>query len=72
MRKPALVQSKGARVIVTATIYETGRMFDVKHLMVEDVLDEPFGHVFGIESFAYRDAVVNVVVMTEDIPCASL
>ena len=72
MRKPALVQSKSARVIVTAAIYQAGRMFDVKHLVVEDVLNEPFWHVVGVESFAYRDAVVNVVVMAEDIPCAPL
>ena len=72
MWKPALVQSKGARVIVAATIYQTGGMFNVKHLVVQDVLNEPFRHVFGVESFAYRDAVVDVVVMTEDIPCASL
>ena len=71
-RKAAFVQSKGARVIVTAAIYQTGGMFDVKHLVVEDVLNEPFWHVFGVESLAYRDAVVNVVVMTEDIPCAPL
>ena len=72
MRKPALVQSKCAGVIVTAAIYQTGGMFNVKHLVVEDVLNEPFRHVFGVESFAYRDAVVDVVVMTEDIPCAPL
>ena len=72
MWEPALVQSKSARMIVAAAIYETGRMFDVKHLVVEDVLDEPLWYVRGVESFAYRDAVVNVVVMTEDIPCAPL
>jgi hypothetical protein len=71
-RKAAFVLSKGARVIVTAAIYQTGRMFNVKHLVVEDVLDEPFRHVCGVESLAYRDAVINVIVMTEDIPCAPL
>ena len=40
-------------------------MLDVQHLVIEDVLNKPLGHVFRIECLANRDAVVDVVVMPE-------
>src|SRR5262245_18964419 len=47
-------------------------MLDVKHLVVENVLDEPFGYVFRVQCLAYRDAVVNAVVMPKDASGSTL
>ena len=47
-------------------------MFDVQHLVIKDVLDKPFRNIDGIQSLADRNAVVDVVVMTENALRASL
>ena len=41
-------------------------MFDEQHLVIKDVLNKPLGKLIGVESFADRDAVVNVIVMSEN------
>src|SRR5688500_3944520 len=41
-------------------------MFDVQHLVIQDVLDKPFGNVRRVESLADRDAVGDVGMMTEN------
>ena len=41
-------------------------MLDVQHLVIKDVLYEPLGHVRRVERLTDRDAVVDMVVMTED------
>ena len=38
----------------------------MQHLVIKDVLDKPLRHVLRIQGLADRDAVVDMVVMTED------
>ncbi len=44
----------------------------MQHLMVEDVLNKPLRYFRRIESLADRDAVVNVVMMTQNASRPSL
>src|ERR1044071_6565332 len=64
--KTALIKPERARVVVTPSFDQTRRVFDVEHLMIEDVLHKPFRNIDGIQSFADRDALVNMVMVTED------
>ena len=72
MRKPPLVQTKSARVIVAPPLDQSRRVFDVEHLVIKDVLHEPFRNFFRIQRLADRNAVVNVVMMAEDAARATL
>src|SRR5919112_1236946 len=45
MREALLVGAEGFGVVVASSVDESGRVLYVQHLVVEDVLDEPVGHV---------------------------
>ena len=66
MWKLPFVEPERARVIVPPAVDQTRWMFNVQHLVIEDVLDKPLRNIGGIQRLADGDAVVNVVVMTEN------
>src|ERR671927_9381 len=66
VREALLVCAEGFGVVVAPAVDETRGVLDVQHLVVEDVLDEPFGHVLGVERLADDDRVVDSVVVAED------
>ena len=66
VRKAAFVESKRGGVVVTPAIDQTRRMFNVKHLMIEDVLDKPFGHIDRVQRFTNRYVIVHAVVMSQN------
>src|ERR1043165_3685835 len=72
MWKTTLVEPESARVVITATVDQTCRMLDVQHLVIQDVLDKPLRNIGRIQGFTDRDAVVDMIVMTEDALGAAL
>src|SRR5688572_14673429 len=72
MRKFALIGPESTGVVVTPPIDQTCRMFNVQHLVIKDVLDEPLGNISRIERLADGDAVVNMIVMAENAPGPAL
>src|SRR5438132_14031467 len=54
------------RVIVAAAIDNASRMFDVQHLVKDDVLDKPFGNFTRVESLADCDRVMRRIVMPKN------
>src|SRR2546421_12977555 len=52
-------------MIVAPAVDEARGVLDVKHLVVEDVFDEPLGHFARVERLADDDCVVNSVVVAE-------
>src|SRR6201990_2057402 len=71
-RVALLVGAEGFGVVVASAVDEAGRVLYVKHLVVEDVLDEPLGHVLRVESLADDDRVVDAVVVAEYCARAAL
>src|SRR5205085_2425757 len=61
-----LFSAKGFRVIEATTIDKPRWMFDMQHLVIEDVLDKPFGPVRGVERLADHDGVVDGIVVAEN------
>src|SRR5438105_6094326 len=61
-----LFSAECLRVIEATTVDEPRRMFDVQHLVIEDVLDEPFGHVRCIKRLADHDGVVDGIMVAEN------
>lgn len=72
MREALLLGAEGFGVVVAAAVDEARGVFDVEHLVIEDVLDEPFGHVRGVQSLADDDGFVDSVVVAEDGARAAL
>src|ERR1044071_9767456 len=54
--KTALIKPERARVVVTPHVDQPLRVFDVEHLMIEDILHQTLRNMDGIQSFADRDA----------------
>src|SRR2546421_2421709 len=54
------------RVIVAAAIDNASRMFDVQHLVKDDVVDEPFGNFTRVEGLADRNRVMRRIVMPKN------
>ena len=54
------------RVIVAAAIDDASRMFDVQHLVKDDVLDKPFGNLTRVKSLTDRDRVMRRIVMPKN------
>ena len=59
-------------MVVTPAFDQPGRMLDVKHLVIQDVLHEPFGNVLRVKCFADRDAIVDVIVVTQNAASPAL
>ena len=72
MGKLPFVEPESAGVIVAPSVDQACRMFDVQHLVVQNVLHKPLRDFGRIERFADRDAVVNVIMMTKDAPGPAL
>ena len=47
-------------------------MLYVQHFVIQDVLNKPLRDFFRIQSLTNSNAVVNVIVMTQDASCSSL
>ncbi len=62
--KMLFVGAKGFGVMVKASVDEPRAMFDVQHLVIKNIFDEPLRHVGGVQSFADNDSFVCGVVMT--------
>ena len=71
-RKTLLFGSESGCVITAAAVDHARGMFDVQHLVEEDVFDKPFRYVTRIERLADRDGIVRCIVMAEDAARASL
>src|SRR6185369_2254579 len=71
-REALLVRSKSRGVIVAAPVNQPGRMLDVQHLVIDDVLHKPFRNFARIQNFAYGNCVVNGVVVTKDASSPAL
>ena len=67
-----LLGAKSRGVIVAPAVDYSRPMFDVQHLVEEDIFDEPFGDVGGVERFANGDRFVGRVVMAENAARAPL
>ena len=65
-RKASLFGSKCGRVVIAAAVNYSGRMFDVQHLVEEDVLDEPLGNLARIQNLADRNRLMRGVMMTQN------
>ncbi len=65
MREALFFCAKCFGVIKPPTVDQPRRMFDVKHLMIEDEFNKPFGHLSRVERLADDDGVVYAVVMAE-------
>src|SRR5437764_5603389 len=65
VREALLVGAEGFGVVVAPAVDEACGVFDVKHLVVEDVFDEPLGHFARVERLADDDCVVDSVVVAE-------
>src|SRR5437588_305522 len=65
VREALLVGAESFGVIVAPAVDEARGVLDVKHLVVEDVFDEPFGHFARVERLADDDCVVDSVVVAE-------
>src|SRR5205809_649138 len=70
-RKAFLFGPKRGRVVVAPAVDDASGMFDVQHLVKDDVLDEPFGNFPGVQGLANRDGVVRGVVVAENAFCWS-
>src|ERR1041385_4683374 len=62
----AFFRAKSWRVIVAAAFNDARGVFDVEHLVEEDVLNEPFRHFRRIQHLADGNSVVRGIVMAED------
>src|SRR5437763_6142443 len=54
------------RVRVAAAIDDASPMFDVQHLVKDDVLDKPFGNLARVKSLTDRDRVMRRTVMPKN------
>jgi hypothetical protein len=69
MPKPGkgfLFGPKRGGVVITPAVDYAGGVFDMQHLVENDVLEEPLGNIPGIQGFANRNGVVRRVVVAED------
>lgn len=67
-----LFRAKSRSVIIAAAPDDAGRMLNVKHLVEQDVLDEPLRYVGGVERFADSDGVVRCIMVPQNAPRPSL
>ena len=65
-RVAALLSAKSRGVIVAPAFDDARGVFDVKHLVEEDVFNEPFRHFRRIQHLADGDGVVSSVMMAKD------
>src|SRR5438132_1567902 len=65
-RVAALLGAKGWGVIVAPAFNDARRVFDVKHLVEEDVFNEPFRNFRRIHHLADGNGVVCSVMMAEN------
>ena len=72
VRKPALFGAKGVGVVITSALDEPRGMFDVQHLVIEHILDKPFGNIRRVQCLADDDGVMRGVVMSHDAARAAL
>src|SRR5437764_3943433 len=72
VREALLVGAEGLCVVVAPAVDEARGVLDVKHLVVEDVFDEPFGHIARVQRLADDDRVVDSVVVAEYCARAAL
>ena len=72
LRKTPLVIAKSARMVITPAVNQAGRMLHVKQLVIQDIFDKPFGNVEGVKSLADSNRVVDAIMVTENIACATL
>jgi hypothetical protein len=67
VKKPTLIKAKGAGVIVAPSIDKPRGVFDMQHFVVKNIFHEPLWNIFGVECFANGYAVVDMIVMTQDV-----
>lgn len=67
-----LFGEKCFRVRVAAAFNDARRMFDVQHLVIEDVFDKPLGNIWRVQRLADDDGVEGAIMMAENAARASL
>ena len=72
VRKPMFVSSKCGRVIITASLYQSRRVFDMQHLVIKNVLNKPLGHITRIQRLADYYRFMYWIVVTKDATRAAL
>src|SRR3954452_11016299 len=70
--KTLFVSAKSPRVVIATAVYQSRRMLYVKHLVIDDVIDEPRRHFSGIQGLADRYCFVNRIVVAQNPPCSPL
>ena len=65
-RVTAFLGAKSWRVIVAPAFDDARGMFDMKHLVEEDVFNEPFRNVGRVQDLADGNGVMRGVVMAQD------